>query len=746
MLPSIPTVDDLAADPITHHFDDMVAPSGLTNFLGTVRVDHDLAALSAVQFPPVSQGLTQTAMLFVDGRLFASYGVPVTHEWRPDRVVRRAIVDGLEIRTTTVCVPGRTAVAIDIEVRDAGSIGAPETVSGSGAGSASGTAPASGAGPASGAARTVRLALSAAARVTRSRDSWLDAESPSERNAATVDGERLVFSAPDAAAWSIQGVVAADGSTGEATLSGVAGAGDGFDPGIGGNGRGGELAITLTVPSGGSARAGYVHAVGTSEADAREAWDAVAADVPGAIAAAQAFWNRQLEAAFTPGNGEFSGSLPVLETTSEPLRRLYWWAALGLIWFRRDFAGNVLGRSYDTLMPNYWGTTTFIWDYSLSSVSHALLDPAEMRRQLQHWISLDIHSHFGTSSLTGGPVGRWYSVNDYAMTRLVNDYVRFTGDTAFLEETVGDTTIAESVHEWATAWKELRSGSSLADYGEIDNLLECVSSYTHEVASLNAANVWSMRTAAELAALRGDLGRAQALRDEAAALLPEVVDRYLPGTGIFVAGQPDGTRLPVRHCYDFSVVGTTIAGDLDPGIRAEMVAFFRRELQTENWMRALSPWDPDASYSVRPDHQWNGAYPAWPADAGRALAALGAPDVLLEWIEGLARSANQGPMGQAHFVEEAAPGINGGARKAPPQLPYIIDWACSSSGAWIELVIEALFGVEVRPDGTVSADGCVSALDPDAVLRGLRVGDRLYDVHASGAVSPAAGAVSPAET
>lgn len=705
MNPLIPTVDDLAADAVTHHYDDMIAPTGLTNMFGTVRVDHDLTAISAVQFPPVSQGLTQTAVLFVDGRLFASYGAPVTHEWRADRVVRRATVGDLEIETTTVCVPGKTAVAIDIAVRSTG-----------------------------GSAREVRLGLSAAARVTRSTEAWLDAESPSERDTATVDGERLVFSSADAAAWSVQGIIG-----GSAALSGVAELPDAFDTGIGGNGRGGELVVSLTVPAGGIARTAYVQAVGISADDAARTYAAVTADVPAAVAAAEDFWNRQLHAAFDPDDGEFSGALPLLETTSAPLRRLYWWAVLGVIWFRRDFDGNVLGRSYDTLMPNYWGTTTFIWDYSLSSVSHALLDPAEMRAQVRHWISLDIHSHFGTSSLTGGPVGRWYSVNDYAMTRLVHDYVRFTGDTAFLEEVVGDETVAESVRQWATAWRKLARDTPLADYGEIDNLLECVSSYTHEVASLNAANVWSMRTAAALAELRGDEASGAELRAGADALLPSVIERYLPGQGIFTAGQPDGTQLPVRHCYDFSVVGTTIADDLAPGIRDEMVAFFQRELQTDNWMRALSPWDPDASYSPRPDHQWNGAYPAWPADAGRALAALGAPGVLTDWIEGLARTANQGPMGQAHFVEEAVPGINGGARKAPPQLPYIIDWSCSSSGAWVELVIEALFGVSVATDGTVRAAGCVAALDPHAVLRGLRVGERTYDIDASGGISATPG-------
>ena len=703
--PLIPTVDDLAADAVTHHYEDMMAPPGLTNFLGTVRVDHDLTAITAVTFPPVSQGQAATAVLFVDGRVFESYGIPVTHEWQPDRVVRSATVNELFIETVTVCVPGETAVAIDVRVTNT-----------------------------SASARTVPLTLALNARVTRTGSSWLDAESPAAQNTVSTGEDRLLFTDDAESAWSIQGVdIHAD-----VRLSGVApAAAEEFEPGIGGAGRGGEIAVVLEIPAGQTRRFGYVNAVARSRNAAVDTFERVLADVPEAVASSETFWNRQLEAAFTPGNSEFSGHLPLLETSNDALRKLYWWGALGVIWFRREFAGNVLGRSYDTLMPNYWATTTFIWDFSLSSISHALLDPAPMKKQLNHWIASDIHSHFGTSSLTGGPVGRWYSVNDYAMTRLVNDYVRFTGDAAFLDETPAEAvggSVAEHLRSWSTAWEDLRQASDLADYGEIDNLLECVSSYTHEVASLNAANVWNMRTAADIAASRGDDSGAAVLRAKADALLGSVLDLYLPGTGHFAAGQPDGTRLPVRHCYDFNVVGTTIAADLPVETRQEMVAFFTRELQTPSWMRALSPWDPDASYSVRPDHQWNGAYPAWPADAARSLVALGAPGVALDWLEGLARSTNQGPTGQAHFVEEAQPLINGGARKAPPQLPYITDWSCSSSGAWVALVIESLFGVNPAIDGAVTAQGCVAALDPDAVLRNLALPGRLVDVRADGTV------------
>ncbi|RNE66755.1 hypothetical protein [Cryobacterium tepidiphilum] len=713
----IPTVDDLAADVVTHHYDDMIAPSGLTNFLGTVRVDHDLTAISAVTFPPVSQGLAATAVLFVDGRVFESYGERVTHAWRPDRVVRSAELEDLRLETVTACVPHETAVAIDVRVTNT-----------------------------SHKARSVSLTLALNARVTAGDASWLDSESPNALNVAAVGGSRLSFRNDSGEAWSIQGV----DLPATVRLSGVAAAAvEGYEVGIGGAGRGGEVEVVLDIPAGQTHRFGYVQAVASSERGASDAWERVAADVPGAVKGAERFWNAQLEAAFTPGNTEFSGHLPVLATSSEALKKLYWWGALGVIWFRREFAGNVLGRSYDTLMPNYWATTTFIWDFSLSSLTHALLDPVPMKRQLDHWIASDIHSHFGTSSLTGGPVGRWYSVNDYAMTRLVTDYMRFNSALGYLDETPDTprghsgtrtpSTVADHLRSWALAWKDLRGESPLADYGEIDNLLECVSSYTHEVASLNAANVWNMRTAAAIAALGGDEKDAESFLADADELVASVVDLYHSGSGYFSAQQPDGSRLPVRHCYDFNVVGTTIADDLPERMRAEMVEFFRRELQTSSWMRALSPWDADASFSVRPDHQWNGAYPAWPADAARSLIALGAPDVAIDWLSGLARSTNQGPTGQAHFVEEAQPLINGGARKAPPQLPYITDWACSSSGAWVALVIESIFGVDVGVAGEITVDGCIASLDPTAVLHGVRVGDRHVDVYASGEIkeSPA---------
>lgn len=688
----------------TDRYEDMITPPGLTNHWAVAQVEHDVVAIRSLHVPPVAFG-SPTAKLFLGGRLAQSYGQPVTCQWFPDQVQRRTVIDGWEISTVTVCPVGEPAVAVQIFVRNTGDQ-----------------------------ARKLQLGLYTDSQVAGVRAPWNDAQPPSSTNTHEIAGARRYGYATSPTGRRVAGAefrvpaVAVQGLV-DATGADVSDA----------SGRVHLIELRTTLEPGATWNGTYILAVVHGE-NLREQADELFARIagnPDLAGAARAYWDASLAAMFTPGNAEFGGALPVLETSNEDLRRLYWWGAMGVNYFRRDNPASVLGRTYDTLMPANWQTTTFIWDYSLSSQVHALADPGVMRGQIRHWVSLDIDRHFGTEWLTGQPAGYWYSVNQYAMTRLLADYIRYSGDVAFLDEEVSGpdgsvATIGDHVRRWAWSWHDKRRGSELADYGEIDNLLECVSTYVHEVASLNAANVWVMRTAAELSELQGRHDEAGALRAEAERLLPLVNELYVPGKGIFHSRFPDGSVRETRHCYDYATVGTTIAADLPESQRDEMVRFFDTELRTDNWMRALSPFDDDAGYSLRPDHQWNGAYPAWPPDSARATIELGHPEVVAAWLPGLARTANQGPPGQAHFVEEAYPGLAGGARKAPNFWPYITDWACSSAGAFCELVIAGIFGLRVEVDGTVSATPVLEHFDPQARLTGLFIRGREYVVDRHG--------------
>ena len=62
--------------------------------------------------------------------------------------------------------------------------------------------------------------------------------------------------------------------------------------------------------------------------------------------------------------------------------------------------------------------------------------------------------------------------------------------------------------------------------------------------------------------------------------------------------------------------------------------------------------------------------------------------------------------------------MNGGARKASEDPPYIEDWSCIAAGAFIDLVIDSVFGADLSLSGTLRVDSRVSQFDPDARLEG----------------------------
>ncbi|SRR6266567_3949460 len=88
------------------------------------------------------------------------------------------------------------------------------------------------------------------------------------------------------------------------------------------------------------------------------------------------------------------------------------------------------------------------------------------------------------------------------------------------------------------------------------------------------------------------------------------------------------------------------------------------------WDRALSASDPDATWNVRPDHSCIGSYPAWPPMMAKGLYKFDSASRVSTWVKGLAKASNQGPYGQAHFIESFFPPEQGGACKCPTD-PHI---------------------------------------------------------------------------
>lgn len=373
-------------------------------------------------------------------------------------------------------------------------------------------------------------------------------------------------------------------------------------------------------------------------------------DVEDAWESGKREWEHTWRSAFTPGNNVFSGYLP---ERKGDLERLYDMSVLTLLMTRRalpelsDRAGVATGgqciwneeprplrTAYVVGGPEGAPTTSFLWELEFQAPMLARLDPAVLREQMEAFMRVDLHHFWGVEMVSGRGAGMGYGINAGGFLSIVSDYVRITGDRA-----------------WALRHLDyLRTCArpELTDYGHYQHILECVSTYEHTIASFNALNAAGLRFLA-------DLTGEENYRRQGDELARKVLGLFAGGP--FACLQPDGSRRVVRSILDFIYVGRALHRDLSGQQKDAMVGFFQRELQTEDWLYALSPNDENALtrdlptfQTFRADHQATGSYDGWPARAASVLVRFGRRDEALAWLRRLEGLTREGPFGQAHFI------------------------------------------------------------------------------------------------
>ncbi len=697
-LPALPSLTDLASIRMPHTFMELFNLPISMNDWGYAQTVKSVSGITAIGFPPYaccgmpdipwSPGLLNTCELMVNDRLVAISGdasEAVTYQWFPHCVQREQTVDGLRVRTTMFLPPEQRAVLQKIEIRNV-----------------------------SGQRGSFTVSFDMRAAVTKKTGAWfvnLPGEGDNQQTWDASQG-RITFAAQHSAAACAQGIhPPAD------TL-------------VAGN----VLEYRLTLAAGETREFHFVAAIAANAGDAAAMHDRLQTNFADLEMQSERRLEQLLHSAFTAGNSDFSGHLPRLETKSETLWNLYNNGLKNLLTARRRSPDSVYGPTFLTLSGHVLPTLSFPWDTALTSLSLALLDPLPLRNLVEVWFQQDMHQHLATDYLSGEAVGPWYAVNDMAIVRCAQDYLRVTGDFAWLDKTVGGKTVLDCLVDHATYWKKLAAKNGLADYGGIQNLLEVVSTYIHEVAGMNAGNVSSMRFVAELLDKRGRGQQAASLRADATALARRINEvLYVQGKGWWRCGQPDGSFNEVRHCYDFIAVLDNMSDDLSAAQKREMANFFWTQLASMKWMRALASGDPDATWNVRPDHSCLGAYAAWPPESAKGLFKADDPARVAVWLTEVAKAGNQGPIGQAHFVEQVVPPLQGGAYKASEDAPYIEDWCCVSGGAFIDLVVESIFGVDPSLHDGVKVASKLDAFDASATLQGLHYQGGEYSISAQGA-------------
>ena len=499
-------------------------------------------------------------------------------------------------------------------------------------------------------------------------------------------------------------------------------------------------AWSLELPAGGSVTLGYVagddKAALSAETDRRvRDW---AARFEAVMADCKAIWAQRWSDAFTSGNQHFSGHLPVLETGDAALARNYYMGVLTMLALERtQFA--VSPRSFITSGERGDGIQ-YYWDASMQATAWALLEPAGMKATLRRWLVQNARSGAHTSVTASNGFDavhheqiKGYAFNACTIFKTADEYVRVTGDRAFLDEKLEDgKTVLDHLDLFASDWATLPKGpQGLVDYGKNGNLLECAPAYINCVPSLNAQAVWMLRRAAQWHALHGETARAKALQDQAAAFLPAVLALYKPGAGVWNAYHMDGTLVELRHCVDFIYVGDALQHDLNAPQKAEMNAFVKRELFMRDWMRAMSQHDAAAAKSDRPDHGPMGAYDGWiPLTVG-TMWRLGDPVGAYDFYRRTAVVTREGPFAQAREFY----GPNKKAYDAPVRVAERGGCMkeCISGAAFADVVINTFFGFSPTPDGAVALADPGTARPFTGSLRGVRYNGTDVDLTADAA-------------
>lgn len=660
--------------PIRHTALDEWSRPGLTNGLGSLQAAGDPTSIRHLLFPPVSGGEESTAYLTLNGTFLAATGLQTAVTWRPWAIDREATHDGWHLRSSLALPPEHHAAILRIEITNTNTV-----------------------------SRPLSLGLRLSGRcVNRGVEKWYWGVP----GVATTLAGLLESTGLDPVTERLPGGLltqerppappATDAHAGRAFNAQL------LDPAPHDWGRNGDATWAFeAVGPGESVTLHLAIALGETRAEALDPVRALLDDPAAAFAAAEAYWQELWRSAFAPG-GSLSGTLPDLNVPEE-LAPVAVSSVLSLLQSRRTHRAADGKTHYNISTPRRVEACFYPNDWSMAARALSQVDPEPTWRQLAMALRADVRKYNQINFLTGrggDAVGTgWpYTVDIYnafyaAWQLWQNDG---KGDPCVLtdrsfETPAGSLTLLGVFEDLAFDWRSRRlEAVGLADYGSKHELLECVSTYEHAVAGLNAAAVWMLRRLAEAYRVLDRTADATAADREADALRDAILRHlYVEGCGWFRCLLPDGRAREVRHCWDTGMVLMCIGPELPERVQEEIVAFFQAELQTPGWIRALSPHDGDAAVSgLRADHQFNGAFGSWPAEVALGLVRIGRRDLVTDWFAGIARTARQGPFGQAYYDEGVYPSTHDGATKVSDEIPQGCHWSNISGGLFFTVFEE----------------------------------------------------------
>ena len=492
----------------------------------------------------------------------------------------------------------------------------------------------------------------------------------------------------------------------------------------------GDLAIVLRAPSSirwddsqpagegsvplspsGQTKLYIVFAIGRT-AEAKAACDKIAADPERAIADTYAAYAQRVR--------DLYEKLPVLKSNNPTLVRFYNKSLVHLLMNRWDVPEFVLHPYYSTGSVNGGCVCEYLYNFGENWEIFPLYDPEATRSHIKLFLASDMTEHFAFEPTTGVAWGPWYMVNQEKIIGLIYYYVKNTGDTAFLNDTVDGKTVLQHAILNAMHLDDPTKPVTLIDYGPSNSHLELRRGipYNHVMPDLNGRRYNNYIFAAELADLAGKpepmlRRRAEELRTVLKSRLWNKDTRWFD----FEDGKgKKDTRYTVQM---FKLFGSKV---LDAEQEAGLLEHLNSEKEFLSEIGLHGMAKGDLAYDSNDvDNGGPGSCTCFAPQiaerlykAGHAAAAENILKRILWWGE---RTPYWGDSFRADKI---------GYNNASPL-------ACTIDGATVaQCVIFGMFGVRAEPNGDIRINPQPPAFASQIKLKGLRLRGHVLDIEIDG--------------
>lgn len=359
--------------------------------------------------------------------------------------------------------------------------------------------------------------------------------------------------------------------------------------------------------------------------------------------------------------------------------------------------------------------STLAWDTSFASKMLAILDPSGLRKAIVAYVDMGIMEHSWLA--WDNRRFRWYAQSPFALAQIIDDYLRQTGDTQLLDQTINQASVLEWLKRAGVEMhRRFARSDGLFDFGPgSEIMLELrTDGYEHVVAAANGLAARYYLRLADWSQQRRD--SEVATFAAWARQIEDSMTRVLWNEQIGWLDNLDGAgrRQTVLSYHLFDVLDGGILPDYQ---RRRLVDHLSEgEFLARNGLYSISPTD--TVHFDQEDADWGGGgqYVGMPLRLSETLYRLGYAKQGWEILSRCLRWTESFPyFPQEIFAEQlATPGA---------EMPLEL-----AAGSGVQAMVHGLFGVEPSVSGRLTIRPQIEKALRPARLVGYQYRGHRYDV------------------